>query len=154
MTQEFILNKIHETRNYFLEEIEQNELMSKKHEKICTTLNYIEHLLMLASPITGCISISAFVSLLCIPIGITSSSIGLKICAIAAGIKKCKSTIKKKKKKCDKRVFLAKSILNSIVVLISNALIDSNITHDEFISVNKVLKEFGNMKSEIKKLKI
>ena len=150
MTQEFILNKIHETRNYFLEEIEQNELMSKKHEKVCTTLNYIEHLLMLASPITGCISISAFVSLLCIPIGITSSSIGLKICAIAAGIKECKSIIKKKKKKCDKRVFLAKSILNSIVVLISNALIDSNITHDEFISVNKVLKEFGNMKSEIK----
>ena len=60
--------------------------------------NYIEHFLILASTITGCISISAFASLIGIPIGITSSAIGLKICAITAGIKKYKSLIKKKKK--------------------------------------------------------
>ena len=59
-----------------------------------------------------------------IPIGITSSAIGLKICAIAAGIKKYKSIIKKKKKKHDKIVLLAKSKLNSIEVLISKPLID------------------------------
>ena len=44
--------------------------------------------IFLALVVTGCISISAFASLLGIPIGITSSAIGLKICAIAAGIKK------------------------------------------------------------------
>ena len=38
-----------ETRNYFLEEIEQNELLSKKHKKVCTTLNYAEHIFILAS---------------------------------------------------------------------------------------------------------
>ena len=76
MSQEFRLKNINETRNYFLEEIEQNELMSRKHEKVCTTLNYIEHFLILASAITGCISISAFASLLGIPIEITSSAIG------------------------------------------------------------------------------
>ena len=70
----------------------------------------------LASTITGCISISAFASLIGIPIGITSSAIGLKICAITAGIKKYKSTIKKIKKKHDIIVFLAKSKLNSTVV--------------------------------------
>ena len=74
------------TRNYFLEEIEQNELIGRKHKKVCATLNYIEHFLILASAITGCISISAFASLIGIPIGVTSSVIGLKICAITAGI--------------------------------------------------------------------
>ena len=77
-----------EKRKYFLEEIKQNELMSKRHKKACTTLNYIEHFFVLASTITGCISISVFASLIGIPIEVTSSAIGLKICAITAGIKK------------------------------------------------------------------
>ena len=62
--------------------------MSKKHKKVCRTSNYIENFLVLASAITGCISISAFSSLIGIPIGITISAIGLQICAIAGGIKK------------------------------------------------------------------
>ena len=107
---------------------------------------------ILASTITGCISISAFVSLLGIPIGITNSAIGLKICAITVGIKKFKSIIKKKKKKHDKIVLLAKSKLNKIEVLVSKALIDSNITHDKFILVNNMLKEYNEMKKEIKDL--
>ena len=66
-------------------------------------------------------SISAFASLVGIPIGITSSSIGLKICVITAEIKQYKSIIKKKKKKRDKIVVLEKSKLNSIAFLISKA---------------------------------
>ena len=62
---------------------------------------------------------SAFASLVGIPIRITSSAIGLKICAITAGIKKYKSIIKKKKKEHDKIVLLAKSKLNKIGVLVS-----------------------------------
>ena len=62
--------------------------MSRKQRKVCTTLNYIEHYLILASTITECISISVFASLIGIPKGITSSAIALKICATAAGIKK------------------------------------------------------------------
>ena len=72
MTQELILKNIDEKRNHLLEEIEQNELMSRKYKKVCTTLNYIELFLILASAYTGCISISAFASLLCIPMRITS----------------------------------------------------------------------------------
>ena len=67
---------------------DQDELVSYKHKKICTTLNYIELFLILTSAVTGCISISA--------LGSTSSAIGLKISAITAGIKKYKSMIKKK----------------------------------------------------------
>ena len=73
--------------------------MSRKQKKVCTTLNYIKHFLIVAFAITRCISISAFTSLIGIPIGITSSAIGLKICAIAAGIKKYNSIIKEKEKK-------------------------------------------------------
>ena len=85
-----------------------------------------------------------------IPIGITSSAIVLKIGAITAGIKKYKSIMKKKKKKHDKIVLLAKSKLNRIEVLISKALIDSNISHDEFVLINNVLKEYDKIKEEIK----
>ena len=127
--------------------------MSKKHKKVCTTLNYIEHFLILPSTITGCISISAFSSFIGIHIGITSSVIGLKICAIAAGIKKYKSIFKKKKKKHDKIVLLAKSKLNSIEVLISKALIDSVISQVNFVLINNILKEYKEMKEEIKNSK-
>ena len=89
-------------------------------------------MLIVISTITGCVSISAFASLVGIPIGITSSAIGLKICVANVGIKKYKSIIKKKKRKHDKIVLLAKSKLNSIEVLIFKALIDSNISNDNF----------------------
>ena len=52
-----------ETRNYFIEEIKQNELMIQKHKNVCTTINYIENLLNLVFTVTECISISAFASL-------------------------------------------------------------------------------------------
>ena len=153
MCQELSLENIDETRNYFLEEIEQNKLVSRKQEKVCTTLNYIEHFLTLVFTVTGCVSISAFASLLVIPTWITNSAKTLKTCAMAAGIKKYKSIIKKKKKKYNKIISLAKSKLNSIEVLFSKALIEWNISNDEFVSINNVLKENGNMKEEIKSLK-
>ena len=60
ISQEFRLKDIDETRNHFIEKIKQNELISKKHKKVYTNLNYIEHFLILASAISGCISISVF----------------------------------------------------------------------------------------------
>ena len=71
ISQEFRLKNIYETISYFLKEIEQNELMSKRLKEICTTLNCIEHLLILISAVPGCIAISVFA-----PIGITSSATG------------------------------------------------------------------------------
>ena len=81
----------------------------KSTKKICTTLNYIEHFLILAITITGCVSISFFASLVGISIGITSSAIGLKVFPITAGVTKYKLIIKKKKKKPDRIVLSAKS---------------------------------------------
>ena len=106
-------------------------------------------MVILVSTVTGCISISAFSSFVCVPVGITSSAVGIKLCAITAGIKKYKSIIRKKKNH-DKIVLLGKVKLNTIEVLISKALIDSYISHDEFVSVNNVFRKYYAMKEEIK----
>ena len=62
ISQEFRLKNLNETRIYFLEEIKENELMGKKNNKVCATLNYIKHFLILASTVTGCITISTLIS--------------------------------------------------------------------------------------------
>ena len=67
MDQEFRLKKIDERRNYLIKEINQNELISKKHKKVCRVLNFIGDSLIATFTITGCVSIS---------IGIASSTIG------------------------------------------------------------------------------
>ena len=70
--------------------------MSEKYKKACKYLNYVEHLLILVLTVTGCVSISAFASLVVIPAGVSSSAVEIKIYAITAGIKKYKSIIEKK----------------------------------------------------------
>ena len=67
----------------------------KKHKNIWKTLNYIGCSFILASTFISCVSISNFASVVSIPMGITNSAVGLKICVITAGIEKCNSIIKK-----------------------------------------------------------
>ena len=73
--------------------------MSKKHKKVWSVLNYTAHLLISISTASGCVSISAFASLVGIPIGNRSSAIGSKICVITAEIEKYWSIIMEKIKK-------------------------------------------------------
>ena len=91
-----------------------------------------------------------FLLLLLSIVFLQESAIGLKSCVITARIKKYKSIIKKKNKRHDKILSLAKSKLNSIQVLIPKTLIDLNISHDEFTLRINVLKQFYDMKEEIK----
>ena len=72
--------------------------MSEKYNKTCKYLNYVEHLLILDSTVIGCISVSAFASLVAISVAITISAEGLKTYVITAGMKEYKSIIKKKRK--------------------------------------------------------
>ena len=133
ISQEFRLENIDQTRDYFVEEIEQTELMSRKHKNVCTTLNWLKTFLFQLLQILG---VFQYLLLLGIRIGITSSAIRVKTCAIVVGIKKYRSIIKKKKKNHDKVELLAKSKLNSTNFLIYKDLIHSNISHDE-IFLNK-----------------
>ena len=81
MSQEFRLKKIDEIRNYLIEEINQNELIRSIKKFV----------LFWIITVTVCASISDFAPLAGIPIGITSSAIGLNICVTTGGIKKYKS---------------------------------------------------------------
>ena len=74
ISQIFILKNIYETRNYFIQEINHNDLMSKKYKKVFAVLNYIEQLLILTSTVTRCVSISASAFLVSIPTDIPGST--------------------------------------------------------------------------------
>ena len=82
------MKRIDEIRNYLIEEINRNELLSKKYKNVGRVSNYIEHLLIAVSEITGCVSISVFASLVGLLTEIASSTIGLGICVITVAIKK------------------------------------------------------------------
>ena len=99
-------------------------------------MNDVERLLILVLEVTSCISISAFALLGFVPVGITSSLVRIKHCAIIAAVKKYNSIIKKEEK------------ANIIEVIISKTYIDSYITHQEFVSVNNVLREYNRIKEE------
>ena len=132
--------KIDDVKIFALNEINHNDLMSKKSHY----LNNVEHLFFSVLTVTSCVSVPTFASLVCVSVGITSSAVGINICAIIAGIKKCNSIIKKKKHY--ERELLGKGILNNITVLISKALIDSCISHEEFFSAINVLREYNEIK--------
>ena len=119
-----------------------NDLMSKKCKRACRKLNCLCSLFISAG--LGCVSIFAFASLVGILIGITSSAVGLKMCAVNAGIKK----YQEKRKKHNKIVLLGKAKLDTIEVLISNALIDLYISNDEFVSVKKCYKNIMRWKKK------
>ena len=57
MSQEFRFKETEKARNHLIEKIKQNELISKKHKNVCKILNYTEHLLILVSRVTVCVSI-------------------------------------------------------------------------------------------------
>ena len=92
-------------------------------------------------------------SLVCIPVDISNSVVGLYFCAITTGIKKYNSLIEKKKRKHYKLVFLTRSQLNGTEVLIFRVLVDLYITHNEFAFINNVSKEYDDMQETIKNLK-
>ena len=73
---EFRLKKIAEASNYVLQEINYSDLMSEKYKKTSKYLNYIQHLIVLASTIASFVSISAFALLVFILVGI--SAVGKK----------------------------------------------------------------------------
>ena len=105
--------------------------MTEKYQKTCKHLKYEENLLNLVSTGDDDVPISAFALLICVPVGITSFAVRIKICAITAEIKNYKLIINKKKH--DKIVLLGKVKLNTIKVLISKTLLESYISHDEFL---------------------
>ena len=95
ISQIFILKNIDESRNVFIQEINHNDLISKKYKKVFKVLNYIEQSLILTSMVTRCVSISASAFLVSIPTEFPGSAAELYFFTITAGIKKYESIMNK-----------------------------------------------------------
>ena len=138
--------KKNDHKNYLYQEINQRKSYSKKLSKYVTTFDYIDKILIILSAASGGVSIMSFTSIIGVPAGIASASFTL-LFSIATGIiKKLLSTIRIKKKKHDKILMLAKIKLNSIETLISQALNDMEISHEEFIIILKEKVKYERMK--------
>ena len=143
------LTKRHETRNYFVERIKHNYLISEKDENVCIDLNYTVNSLVSNYAITVCSSISPVALLVGIFIGVAASALGIAICALNSFIKNSKSIIKKKnERKYDKIILLVKTVLDTTGVLMSKFLIYSDISYDKFILVYNILKEYTGVKKK------
>ena len=126
----FRLDEISKIENYFIKEINQRKSCSQKLSKYVTVFDYIDKTLIVLSATTGGASITSFTSVIGAPVGIASASFTL-IFSLATGIiKKLLNITREKMKKHDKTLMLAKSKLNSIDTLISQALIDMDISHE------------------------
>ena len=133
------LDKITEIENYFHEEINQRKSCSEQLSKYVAAFDYIDDykVLIVLSATTAGVSICSFMSVVGAPVGIVSASFTLMFSLTTGIVKKLLSITRNKKKKHDKILMLAKSKLNSIETLISQALIDMEISHEEFIAILK-----------------
>ena len=144
------LNKITEIENYFHEEISQRKSCSKKLSRYVTAFDYIDKVLIVLSATTGRVSICSFTSVVGAPVGIASESFTLIFYLTTGIVKKLIVITKNKKKKHNKILMLDKSKLNSIETLISQALIDIEISHEEFIAIFKEKDIYEKLKDSLR----
>ena len=121
-----------------------------KENHAVTTFDYIDKILIILSAASSGVSIISFAGIVGAPVGIASASLTL-IFSLTTGIfKKLLNITRNKKKKHDKILMLAKSKLNSIETLISQALIDLDMSHEEFIRILKEKDKYQKMKETIR----
>ena len=120
----FRLSEIIGIENYFYQEINQRKSCSKKLNKYVTVFDYIDKILIVLSATSSGVSIISFTSIVGAPVGIASASFTLIFSLTTGIVKKLLNITRNKKKKHDKIFMLAKSKLNTIETLISQALID------------------------------
>ena len=142
--QQFRLNKVNQIKDYFVAEIKERELMSKRVSKYSASFDYFDKPLIVLSVTTGSISTELFATVIGAPVGIVSTSFSL-VFAISTGIVKIllKAT-RNKKKKHNKIVMLARSKLNSIESKISEALTNNEISHEDFMTIINAEKNIEN----------
>ena len=142
----FQLSEIMGIENYFYQKINQQKSCSKKLNKYLTIFDYIDKILNILSVTSSGISIISFASAIGVPAGIASTCFTLFFSIRTGIIKKLLNITRKKKKKHDKILMLAKSELNSIESLISQALNDLDIRHEEFIIILNEKDKYERMK--------
>ena len=137
-------------KNYYHQEISQRKLCSKNLSKYVTAFDYIDKVLIALSATSGGVSIILFTSAVGAPVGIASAIFTLIFSLTTGIVKKLLSITRNKKKKHDKILMLAKSKLDSIETLVSQALIDMEISHEEFNAIIREKQKYKRMKENLR----
>ena len=134
-TNKYRLDEINKIRDYFNNEIKERKNLIKKLNKYLVSFDYLVKVFITLSASFGTLSIASQATVIGVPAGITGASLTL-IFTIGTGISKSllKAT-EKRKKKHNKIIALAKSKLNTIDTLLSSALNDYKISHEDFTNI-------------------
>ena len=144
------LNGINKTKDYFNNEINERKNVIKKLNKYLVTLDYLDRIFIALSASFDTLSVASHGTVVGIPVGIGGASLTL-IFTISTGVNKSLLKVtKKRKKKHNKIIALAKSKLNTIDSLLSSALNDSKISHEEFTNIITEKNIYENTKENIK----
>ena len=148
----FRLNEISKIENHFIQEIKERKLSNKISKKCVALFDYIDKILLVISATSGGVSIISFTIVIRAPIAIASESLTLIFSLTIGIIKKLLSITRNKKKKYDKILAFAKSKINNIEALVSQALIDLQISHEEFITILEQKEKYEKMKENVKNI--
>ena len=149
----FMSNKINKIKDYFSSEIQERKTMNKKLSKYIAAFDCIDKTLIGLSATSGRISIISFTRAIGVPAGLGSASFTLTFSLTTGIIKKLLKITRKKKKKHNRIAMLAKSKLNSVETLVSQALIDLDISHEEFKTIVNEKEKYEQMKESIRNIK-
>ena len=146
------LDEINKKRHYFNNEIKERKDIIKNLKKYLVSFDYFDKIFITLSASFGTLSIVLYASVLGIPAGIAGSSLTL-VFTIGTGISKSLLKITKKRtKKYNKIIALAKNKLNMIDTLLPSALNDSEISDEEFTNIINEANIYENIKDNIKEL--
>ena len=144
------LDEINKIKECFDNEIKERKDIIKKLNKYLVSFDYLDKIFITLSASFSTLSIASYTTVLGLPVGIASSSLTL-IFKISTGVNKSLLRVtKKRKKKHNKIISLAKSKLNTIDTLLSSALIESKISHEEFTNIITEKNAYENIKENIK----
>ena len=148
--QQFRLNKINEIKDCFIAEIKERELTSKGLRKYIASFDYFDKSLIVLSVATGSISFASFATVFGAHVGMMSGSCSLAFSITTGIVKKLLKTRSKKKKKHNKVVMLAIIKINSIESKTSEALINNEISHEDFMTIINEEKKYRELKGSIR----
>ena len=148
--QQFRLNKVGEIKDYFIAEIKERALMSKNRSKYIASFEYFDKSLIAFSVATGSISIASFAAVIGAPVEMMSASCSLAFSMTTGFVKKFLKTTRNKTKKHNKNLMLARSELNSIESKISEALVNNEISHEDFMIILNEQTNYQELKESIR----
>ena len=147
--QQFRLNKFNEIKDYFIAEIKQRELTSKRLSKYIASFDYIDKPLIVLSVKTGSISTALFATVTGAPVRMMSASCSLPFSITTGIVKHLLKMTRNKKKRHNTIVMLARSKLNSWETKISEALINNEISYEDLMSIINEEKKYLELKKSI-----